>query len=1186
QSLPSNSRELALLEVLVDWKRGDEGMALERLQGLFESNFGRFCALGARIALSALQRAQGQARKGARERAKFWIDCALREEPRTLVRIRWLRERGKHELESEEAWGELRQTIFALLREGASQAALQLAQALLERGGCAEALEIAREVGKMGRLQANERLDWLLFEARCLLCGDGAEAALRRLDEAWGLALRARRSESLLEAIVDIGKRSGRLEACEGLLRKKGLEALGTRAQLLEELGREEESLALYRQALRLWPDRADLRERLIALLWRLGRDEEALGEQIALVHRFRGQKKYAKALVEALMARGRRAEALEWWERLRRDQRDVEAMSEWAEVGLRLEARPQALALLEEIVKRSPRDASALGLFVSELANEGPEGLQRAIEWIEKHVARRGSPDGHIDAARIYIRLRQNARALAHLQAARLLESQDVALLELAAELYGQIGDEERVEQALTARVSLQATTPSEEKALWEAEKRLVASWFRRGRLESKLSELRVRWQSGERRGFRLLVEALRRSKRFEEALALLQEGAGSGGRADRIAEEIRAQIHRERGDVQGESDSLMRLVEGGEEGEAYLPRLLELFSAQKKREVIARWTELFFEGRFGNPDLGLNLARFWLKEGDAETAQRLFVRLVERVPQRFDIVLELAELLRVRGELAQAMELLLRVIAESPSDELREEAAELLLELAHSESKEEAIEKSLFGNRAFWVGDRILKRLGLGLYARLLTRSRGLGDQEGVKRWFGRALPIIASALRESDLGLRKLAQLLLIEYAGPAAKGLIWGLVADRLLAAQERARALEKAIAWIGPEDRARLEALIDSSDEALAHLALYGLAKLEASLPPKERRLPWVRWHARNALGIRVIVFEALLGVALPNDIAAIAPPWIAAWLGVPGPSLSPSVLLRRAAHAFGPERNDLIVQAELVAAAGIDETEAQGLAHLALGPWSTIAPDAARILHSRPLLHMDCLPPPRGGESLEEWLGRGISACPKALRDPHAVAEAWQKAIFGFEQALLPSLLEDLAERLERPPFRASIPKGAWLALQERLPPIQVLKPKACESLLRMASSLGSESLNDAIWLALLARPEIEIRAQALRQVPWPRFADAIAGHAQSDPSWRVRWVAFKRMGDWAQPAPLGLIERGLRDESLLVRRAALALMKGLDPHQRGEIEKRIGIEEIEALEEGPGRGKEKARGD
>jgi tetratricopeptide (TPR) repeat protein len=1125
-------------------------------------------ALSARLALRGGAGVSGADARGvAIVRLRQAVERARDAHQRELYQ----RELAASLLEEPGRLSEVRAIYAELVRGGSPAAQTELVRLLAARGHCEDARADFPGAMRAVASDASATVGLALLRAQCernlRAFGDAHDA----LVAAWSAALRAGRVVEVLDAMVALARETDGLEALEQELAGRGAIASLHRGIVLEELGREDEALAVLREVLRRSPRDAETRQRVAHLLARNGRLDEALDEQRALARLFPERIALTLELATALRDQGHAAEALSVLDRARsRARGDRTALFLLVDAYARLGARDRVLATLETIVRASPEDPRGIVALANELLESRDRAdRERALALVERIGRSEHGVLGQVEAARALANLRVFDRAFEHLEAAARLDPDAPEVLDAQADLFARASRDDDAERALERRIALatDSTDPALIEAAEQAEARLVASWARRGSIAEHRAELEAGHARGEASASRMLADVQRRAGQLDAALATLV--ALSERRPDdaRLVS-VLARLHHERGDYDAEVRALLRLSElEPTRAGWHLSRLVELALASYRDDDAIRFADEATRRSIDDPELHLRLGRLHARRRDPTRAAQAYERALELDPDAHEAAWELAGIERERGAGRHALELLLGILERSRDDDLRERAGRALLETARADGSEESLEPRLLA-LALAHGDApVFQRLALSLYTSLTVAARARADEAAIQRWVSRALPVLLAALRDEDVGAQSNARQLVFAHPVPGASQALLALAADESVDASSRHEALAAALRVIGERDAPALETLLASPSDALATLALHGLVRLGDASPRASRaRLSALRTGRARAgrLATTAWAWTLLLGGEVLRDAgrdpiegARLAgAPWLAEWARAvtstspPPPDALRSLLQR---HVARRERDDptLHPQIDLIASGLLDEAALDALARASLAD-DEHAQLAMRVLLSRPRPSLACAPIPTRTETVEGWLERVIAACPRAPREPEVVLPALLRAVGALEEARVPVALEVLATHGREARWSPVLGPLATALVRRTLPVSSATSP-ACVSLVALAQ-IVPDVLSAEDWRALLARPERSVRVAAASQAPVPSLAAPLVETVVTDPAWTVRRAALQRLSSATlDPGDLSrALAAGLVDGSAFVRSEAIVLTDAL----------------------------------
>jgi tetratricopeptide (TPR) repeat protein/HEAT repeat protein len=398
--------------------------------------FARASALRADPAVLA-GRARALARAGNRAEAMDAYDEALRLPVAARERRRLLEEELALLEVGADAERELR--LRRALAGGdprSEEAAVRVADVLERLGRAGEAADLLE--ARLPRTPASRRFELALRVAELRDAAGDSERAARTLADllrSLPRADEARRRLTWARAVVVARHRDALPELAQALAREPGPVEWDVLGQVRDELGDLEGALDAERRAARARPG-AEVGRRLVALLDRLGRDDEAVAVYEELARREPGDPRWPLELIERELRRGQRPRAGTHFDRAAaRFAHSPTATSQLAELASRWGETARALAAWERVRKLAPRDEQGiLGLGELQFAT-GKRAL--AIRTWQALRAREASPaDGHLRLAEVLLEHDLLDEALAEVQEARTLEPKQARPRRLLAQI------------------------------------------------------------------------------------------------------------------------------------------------------------------------------------------------------------------------------------------------------------------------------------------------------------------------------------------------------------------------------------------------------------------------------------------------------------------------------------------------------------------------------------------------------------------------------------------------------------------------------------------------------------------------------------------------------------------------------------------------------------------------------
>jgi tetratricopeptide (TPR) repeat protein/HEAT repeat protein len=420
--------------------------------------------------------------------------------------------------------------------------------------------------------------------------GEHAAAALAALLHQLPQTARQARMQVWLAAAKIARRRDTLPELAETLARDPGPVEWDVLGQIRDELGDLEGALDAARRAASSRPS-VELARRIVALLDRLGRDDEAATAHETLTRLAPHEPRWTLELVERALRRGRRKQGDVLFDRAAaRFARNLSALISLAELASRWGEDQRASATWERVRRLAPRDERGiLGLAETQFAqNKKPLALStwQALRGLESSRLA-----GHLHLGEVLLEHDLLAEALAEAQQAQALAPKQASPHRLLAEIM----ERQRKHEAAVREWDIvlgMSTAPGQSADRREARARILALLARwsRGRLDERL---------------RLLDDQLRRDPDDRETALFLAEAQQRAGNQLGAMATLR-------GIVERESAAAARAPErlgSGDDGEA-------------EREA--------------SMDTALALVRLLRASGQTEEAVRRLEEFVRRFPAR----------------------------------------------------------------------------------------------------------------------------------------------------------------------------------------------------------------------------------------------------------------------------------------------------------------------------------------------------------------------------------------------------------------------------------------------------------------------------------------------------------------------------------------------------------------------
>jgi tetratricopeptide (TPR) repeat protein/HEAT repeat protein len=491
-------------------------------------------ALAARPGATAalVGRARALASAGHRTEALAAYDEALRAEQRPRERRRLLDAALALVAQGDDIEREiaLRREVAAL-EPSNDAAAERLADALERAGRPADAAAVLEQRVPAGRAGAAGARTDLVLRAATLrdAAGDSDRAASALSDLIRQLPAGAAdwRRETWRRA-VEVARHRNALPALAGeLARAPGPVEWEMLSQVRDELGDLDGALEAARRAQAHERRNIELGRRIVALLERLGRDEEAAGAQEQLARMAPSDSRFTVELIEHELRRGRRKEGGEQFDRAAtRFGHDAGALAALAELASRWGEDRRALAAWERVRQLNPRDEMAiLGLGEVQFQRGKKDAALRT--WQALRERERTPAAGHLRLAEVLLEHDLAVEALAEAQRAQALEPKLARVHRVVAQI---LERQRKNDAAVLEWETVLATSagPGQLAERREARARILSLLAREGRarLEARVRRLEeeVRRNPDDREAALFLAEAQQRGDNIAGAIATLR--------------------------------------------------------------------------------------------------------------------------------------------------------------------------------------------------------------------------------------------------------------------------------------------------------------------------------------------------------------------------------------------------------------------------------------------------------------------------------------------------------------------------------------------------------------------------------------------------------------------------------------------------------------------------------------
>jgi tetratricopeptide (TPR) repeat protein len=363
---------------------------------------------------------------------------------------------------------------------------------------------------------------------------DGAEATWRGALARMAAGHWAR--EGYLEGLVGLYRRKDALRVLVAELEPEGRRDPGVRvvvARLLEEVGEDSLALELFRKVVDGRPSDLASRERIIAILERIGTADQVVDAWRALVRASGGESRYELRLVEILFQRGRTKEAFTAMGAMARrypsdpgvHQSVIDLTMRYGDAAARkrIEREYRVLIALEP---REQGHVVSLGEFYWTAGDQG----QALSTWKRLLEMGRDEGEGHLLLAEVYADHRMTEEAGAQFEAAVRASPKDMrAAKTYALWLEQQDRQVDALAQWLTVQELAQGGGEGEGRRpadVDEARRHVIGLWERAGRLASETERLEGRFGETppDLEAGRVLAHAYLRQRRLDDAQRVLE--------------------------------------------------------------------------------------------------------------------------------------------------------------------------------------------------------------------------------------------------------------------------------------------------------------------------------------------------------------------------------------------------------------------------------------------------------------------------------------------------------------------------------------------------------------------------------------------------------------------------------------------------------------------------------------
>ena len=651
----------------------------------------------------------------------------------------------------------------------------------------------------------------------------------------------------LRQRIVSVYRRADRLEELVTEYSKSWRNPNYDQAMLLgtlyDELGREDDALASYKQAIRRNRRASEPRLRVIRIMERRGQDKAVIKAYNELIAVTPGEARYYFDLVRIHFRLGDRKQAKKLLNRIAsRFARDPEVHVMLADTYMRFDMGDEALATYRKLVRMDPRnDAYILGL--GEYYYQNGEVDDAITTWNKLLKSSLTEEEAHAKLGQVLAEHGLVEKGLQHYEQAVNIAPDDINVRRGLALAY------ERARRWTQAVDSWKQILQKTDQPLLknEARSRVIAIYQRQNKLNSKLREFAGAFETDPndyQAGF-FLAEAYVKLVMYDKAEATLARIVERARTAKSVEHETSAllaleKLHQQNNDLDKAIAALQRLAELMPlRARDYYHRIADLSLKLYQDDQAVHYATLAVQG---NPDDAMAQARLgdvYRRMGNLESAAAQYRQAIDLDPRAFEISMMLADILMELGQIGEA-ESLYRVVTKKANDEsLILKAARRAFSVAEVGGRLQEVEDDFYNLVYVTPPKPVYRKLMLELYDRLsdlhvardrygVPSERAAAAQE-LDAIGSRAMPILIDALNADELGQRALAVRLLGDLRQPNAALPLSRLVDD---VSDPLRLAATVSVAQIGdPRASAALIRVTEDSNPAMRELAIWALGAI-------------------------------------------------------------------------------------------------------------------------------------------------------------------------------------------------------------------------------------------------------------------------------------------------------------------------------------------------------------------
>ncbi|MFU8803565.1 MAG: HEAT repeat domain-containing protein [Bradymonadaceae bacterium] len=677
--------------------------------------------------------------------------------------------------------------------------------------------------------------------------GDG-EKALQTYTQAMGLI----RGQSWLvielqSRIVSVYRSRNRLpdfiETYGARWRRGSYEQMILVADVLTEIGEADEALALYRRASGRNPRAADTRLKIIRILERKGDDQGVIRAYQDLIRVAPTRYQYQFDLARHYMRIGDRRRAEQTLDTAgRRFARDGYIQVMLADMYMRYGLGEKAGAIYERLLRLDPRDETYILSLGEYYYQDGQR--QKALDTWKKLVdSRLGKADGHARLGEILVDRGMVEQGIGHLQKALELAPDELRYRRMLAQAFER---GRRWDRAIETWEELLAEASQPHMAS-EARGRIIDIHRRQNRLRARMRDFAEAFAQTEpdmQSGY-FLAESHLRLQEYDSAeevfrrLLELERARGETGVQALLALE---RIYSQTAKFEEALKTLEEIVAlRPDQARDLYQRMAELSLKLFHEDEAIAYAQMAIEQNPDDAAAQARLGELYRSMRRLELAAGQYRTAFDLDPRAHQYAMELAEVLRVLGDMAEAERLYRTVLTQSHDESLAMRSAKRAMDMAQADGRlfelEGQISPLLYRSPPRPVYRRILLEL-YGRASRPLVFETRYGVAEAqreaarsLEEMGQRALPLLIDALQSEDINQRSSALRMLTDWTTTPAAPVVARLIDDEREAL--RIPAMVAAARLGDPRAAGPLLKALDDPSPQIRDLAVWALGHVRA-----------------------------------------------------------------------------------------------------------------------------------------------------------------------------------------------------------------------------------------------------------------------------------------------------------------------------------------------------------------